>query len=102
MPVKNCKETESLSTSERSFNSLTLFLDFTLTSNTFFTYRRTSGGGGEGVNNHPSRVSDLLVNVHDTKRISQVFLVKSLYLRPLVSDHLCRSLMPEFRLCALS
>ena len=48
MAVKNCKETESLSTSERSFNSLTLFLDFTLTSDAFFTYRRTSGGGGEG------------------------------------------------------
>ena len=60
MDVKTCKGTQPLSRSKRSFNFLTLFLEFTLTSNALFTYSR----------NHHSRVSDLLVNVHDTEYLS--------------------------------
>ena len=50
---------QPLSPSKRSFNFLTLLLDFTLTLNTF-TYSR----------DHHSRLSDLLVNVQDTEYLS--------------------------------
>ena len=53
MNMKNCKGTEPLSTSERSFNFHAIFLVFTLTSNTVAPHIRTvapplGGGGGGG------------------------------------------------------
>ena len=73
MNMKNCKGTQPLSTSERSFNFHAIFLVFTLTSNTVAPHIRTVapplGGGGGGMEGdlHRSRVSDLLVNVQDTE-----------------------------------
>ena len=69
MDVKNWKGTQPLSPSKWSFNFLTLFLDFTLTSNTLFTYSR----------GHHSRVSDLhvLVNVHDLSPFSQITILET-------------------------
>ena len=90
MDVKNWKGTQPLSTSKRSFKFLTLFLAFALSSNTLFTYSCTSPGEGErGVTITLVRATYLWMSV--TPNIS-VLLVKSLYLRPLVSDHLYLSL----------
>ena len=83
MDVKNCKGTQPLSPSKRSFNFLTLFLDFTLTSNTLFTYSP----------DHHSRMIDLLVNVHDTEYLSpfsQITILETFCKRS--SADLCRSL----------
>ena len=86
MDVKNCEGTQPLSTSKRSLNFLTLFLDFTLTPNTLFTYSRTSPGEGEGRgSDHHSRVSDLLVYVHGTEYLSsfsQITILKTSSNRP--------------------
>ena len=74
---RGCEElqgTQPLSTSERSFYFLPLFLNFTLTSNILFTYsapspERWRGGVGRGSDHH-SLLSDLVVNVHDTEYLS--------------------------------
>ena len=71
MDVKNCKGTQPVSTSEKSFNFLTFFFDYSHTA----TVPLGSGGMGNwgelgGGSDHHSHVSGSLVNVHDTKYLS--------------------------------
>ena len=88
MDARNCEGTQPLSTSKRSFNFLTLFLDLTLSDFKYIIHIQPHlprGGGSD----HHSRLSDLLVNVHDTEyhsMFSQITILETYTCIPYLSQ----------------